>query len=79
MTRKSKSSYKPIHIEARQPNGEWWLRNAFVYQNAEVLCGDKPRNWLVAHAYSIMLQWVSNYGEERPLRITGAFRYSGEE
>ena len=60
-------TYVPVLIEAQQPNGEWWVRNSFNYQNAKVQTGEKSRDWLVALAVSVMIEWNG----DKPLRVTG--------
>lgn len=68
MARKPKDT--SIRLEARQENGEWWVRNAFVNQNVLVLIGEKPRSWLIDIANSTMIRWAG-FDTDKPLRITG--------
>lgn len=70
MTRRRRVNPDAIQIEALQPNGEWWLRNAFTFENAEVMGGEKSRHWLIALANATMTKW-RGFDTDKPLRITG--------
>jgi hypothetical protein len=63
------NDYVPITIEARQPNGRWWVRNSFVFENSQVQGGEKTRAWLINIANSFMYAW-SKF-DSKQLRITG--------
>lgn len=63
--------YVPIQIEAKQENGEWWVRNELVFENSEVIGEKKTREWLIAFANTIMIRWIVNYGQVKSLRVSG--------
>lgn len=78
MARKYGIRYEPIRLEAQQPNGEWRVRNAFIFQNAEVQSGEKSRAWLIAYAYRVLVNW-RGFDSDRPLRVTGQGSHNGGE
>lgn len=67
--------FDPITIEAKQPNGKWYVRSALIHQNAEVMSGSKSREWLIRLATMRMFEW--NGFDDKPMRITGIPRYNG--
>jgi hypothetical protein len=69
--RMHKPAYESIRLEVLQPNGEWHVRNAFLFENAEVMGGDKSRAWLIALASRIMMRWYG-YDSDKQLRVTGS-------
>ena len=63
--------YILVQIEAKQANGEWWVRSALLHENYQVIRGEKSREWLIAQANRAIVQWVVNYGQVKQLRISG--------
>lgn len=65
------SKYKPITIEAQQPNGEWHTRNRMGDENDLVIGGQRDREWLIAAAIKKLQHWVYNTQNCKPMRLAG--------
>lgn len=72
MPRKKYPEYVPVTIEARQPNGDWAVRNRLIHANAKVIAGEETRAWLIDLARRMMTEWyISAPDRSMDLRVSG--------
>lgn len=58
-----------ITLQARQPDGSWAVRNAFVTENKQVVAGSLSADDLEAKAARLMAQWQATMPDGKQLRV----------
>lgn len=58
-----------ITLQARQADGTWAIRNAFVTENKQVTIGAMKAADLEAKARAVMAQWQATMQDGKPLRV----------
>ena len=58
-----------ITLQAKQPDGTWAVRNAFVTENKQVVAGSLSAADLEAKARRMMAQWQATMPDGKQLRV----------